>query len=368
MSATQRTITISRFANDSLACASGWLLAAIIVVSCTISSAQGRDTIAPIIGNAADSVVKLYGKSAGREHGYGTGVLVSSDGRIVTTLSLMVSLSGVKAVLSDGSQFNARLERVDETRQLALLKIEGAKLPHLTPQPSAHLSQGDTVIALGNWFKIAEGHEAVSVCKGILSLRTLLEARRLAQDFDYQGEVLIIDAITANPGAAGGPLLDADGQFVGLVGKVIESVHTNTRLNYALPGEEIIAFLAGPSDGTARNTSGGVNQPEAQAGDGDQSAASLSDHSKKPYIGVKLARLGYRHVSAYVERVRPGSPAAKVGIQPDDLILAMDGRRIADAEAYEEAVARLLPGQRVQFTIKRGPDILAVMLTVEAEP
>lgn len=333
-----------------------------------IGSTMGRDSVAPIIGNAADCVVKLYGKAAGREHGYGTGVIISPDGRIITTLSLMVSLRGVKVVLADGRRYEARLERTDEVRQLALLKIEATDLPYMTPHSAAHLEQGDSVIALGNWFKIADGHESVSVCKGIVSLRMPLAARRLAQDFDYQGDALILDAITANPGAAGGPLLDIEGHFVGLVGKVIESVHTNTRLNYAVPGEEVIAFLKSENAASARGASDEMRRPEARSGGETPSASGASDRTKKPYIGVRLARLGYRHVSAYVERVRPGSPAAKAGILPDDLILAIDGRRIADADAYEEMVVRFLPGQSAAFTLKRGPDILVVTVIVEAEP
>lgn len=308
------------------------------------------DSVAPLIGGAADCVVKLYGTAAGREHGYGTGVLVSSDGRIVTTLSLLVNLRGVRVVLPDGRRFEGRLERIDERRQLALVKIEAEGLPFLAPVPATDLAGGDTVMALGNWFKIAEGNEPVSVCKGVFSVRTPLEARRLAQDFDYIGDVLIYDALTANPGAAGGPLLDARGRFVGLVGKVIESVSTNTRINYAIPSEEVIAFLGG------------------EAAEPPREPAAPVDPSRKPYVGVKLAKLGYRHVSAYVERVRPGSPAAEAGIRVDDLIIAIDGRRIADADEYDAEVARLLPGQVVPFTLKRGAEIVNVEVKVGVAP
>ncbi len=82
----------------------------------------------------------------------------------------------------------------------------------------------------------------------------------------------------------------------------------------------------------------------------------------------KLAKLGYRHVSAYVERVRPGSPAAEAGIRADDLIIAIDGRRIADAEEYDAEVARLLPGQVVPFTLKRGAEIVNVDVKVGDAP
>lgn len=334
----------------SAACATCLLTVAAATAPLRAAPGIRTDSVASLIGRAADCVVKLYGTAAGREHGYGTGVLVSSDGHIVTTLSLLVNLRGVRVVLPDGRRFEGRLERIDERRQLALVKIDADGLPFLVPSPATELAAGDTVMALGNWFKIADGNEPVSVCKGVFSLRTPLEARRLAQDFEYAGDVLIYDALTANPGAAGGPLLDARGRFVGLVGKVIESVSTNTRINYAIPGEEIIAFLGGDAAG----------QPPEPAGP--------ADPSRNPYVGVKLAKLGYRHVSAYVERVRPGSPAAEAGIRADDLIIAIDGRRIADAEEYDAEVARLLPGQVVPFTLKRGAEIVNVDVKVGDVP
>lgn len=335
------------------------------------ASGVAQDDPARIVGAEA-SVVKLYGKAAGREHGYGTGVLVSPDGRIVTSLSLFVTLRGLRAVLADGRVFDARLERADERRQLALLKLDApgaAPLSFMTPADDASIEAGDSVWALGNWFKIADGKEPVSVCRGTFSMRTPLAARRLAQDFDYEGDVLVYDAITANPGAAGGPLLDVGGRFVGLVCKTIEAVNTNTRINCAIPAAEVAAFLA-ESDvpGDVRAAGGSREASEGASKSGPSSVTSGGNAGKKPYLGIRLARLGYRHVSAYVERVRPESPADAAGIREDDLILSVDARRVSDAASYEAAVARLLPGQVIKLTVKRGAEIIIVELTVGAEP
>ena len=328
-------------------CMARALAVAIVVIAAAPVIAQ--ESIAPLTAATADCVVKLYGPKVGREHGYGSGVLVSADGRILTTLSLLVNLRGVKVVLADGRHFEAELERADEARQLALLKIDARNLPHLSPQSSADLQQGDTVIALGNWFKIADGREPVSVCKGILGLRTTIDAMRLAQESDIVGEVLVLDALTANPGAAGGPLLDARGRFVGLVGKIIESATTNTRINYAIPGESAVAFLGGEIAAASA-----AAPPPAKAPTG------------KPFVGIRLSKLGYRQVAAYVERVSRNSPADKAGIRPDDLILAVGGQRVRDVSSYEEIVAKLMPGQSVPFTVKRGPEVLTLTLQVEA--
>ncbi|MFQ5429933.1 MAG: S1C family serine protease [Phycisphaerae bacterium] len=309
------------------------------------------NTVRRALDSAAAAVVKLHGGRLAREHGYGTGFLISADGDIVTAASLLLSGRSLRAVLSDGRAFPARLVRSDDYRKIALLKIDGQNLPHLDLTKTDQLAVGDTVIALGNWYKVAEDDEPVSVSRGILSLRTHLHARRLTQPFPYRGPVLVCDAITSNPGAAGGPLLDIDGNCVGMIGHAVEAVDTNTRVNYALPSEEIIAFL------------GGARAPRAAT----RPAADRSQ-AARPYVGIRISKLGFHHVAAYVERVRPGSPAARAGIRPDDLIVAIDGRRIGDARGFREAIQAMTPGQVVTFIIKRGGSVLSIDVTIGETP
>lgn len=307
--------------------------------------AVAPNTLTPALARVSPAVVKLYGTGISRAHGYGTGVIVSADGDILTTRSLLSSADTVRVVLSDGREFEGKSIRNDEYRELVLLKIDGKDLPFVTPSKTDHLQVGDAVVAIGNWFKVADGDEAPSVNRGILSTRTTLNARRLVQPVDYAGPILVYDAITANPGAAGGPLLDIDGNFIGLIGKVVESADTNTRLNYALPGEELGDFLgnkASPATTTQRSAPG-----------------------EESDIGIRLSRMGYRHVSAYIERVRPGSPAATAGLRGEDLIVAVEGRRIADAEACEEAIRRLVPGQKATLVVKRGQEFLNIEVVPE---
>lgn len=314
------------------------------------------NTVRRALRRSADAVVKLYGSKIGREQGYGTGFLVSSDGRIVTSLSLLVAGRKVRAVLDDGRKYEARVVRTDEYRQLALLQIDAKGLPHLELNSSESAQVGDTVIALGNWYKIAEGREPVSVIRGILSLKTSLDARRLSQEFDYRGPVLIYDAITSNPGSSGGPLLDIEGRCIGMVGRIVEAANTNTRLNYALPAEEIMAFLGESASGDGSERAGPSSAPVE-----DVQAAG------KPYVGIKISKLGYHSVSAYVQRVRPGSPAAEAGIQADDLIVSINGRRIGDAADYKAMIERLSPGASARFVLKRGQKMITRELQIGAK-
>ncbi len=306
------------------------------------------NTVERAFDRAAPAIVKLYGRGIGREHGYGTGTLISADGQIVTVLTLLSSRNGARVVLADGRTMTAKLVRKDEYRQLALLKIEVENAPFVELVDSEGLAMADPVFAMGNWFKVAEGREPVSVNRGIFSMRMALNARRLAQDFSYGGDVLLFDAMTSNPGAPGGPLLDINGNCVGIVGRIVEASETNTRINYALPSEEIRAFAGG--DVATRTTS---------------QSADENVEKKKPFVGIRISRLGFRHVSPYVERVRPGSPADKAGVQADDLVLAVNDDRIRSAKDYRDAIGRLAPGDKARFILKRGQRVLTVTIEIE---
>lgn len=351
------------------------LLAIFVACPSSLGGAPSTDSQSPtpppraltaheIFQHAAPAVVKLYGASVGRQQGYGSGVLVSPDGLILTNLSVMLAGHSIRAVLHDGTVHEAKLVRQDDARKLALLRINASGLTHLTPHPGDALQTGDAVFALGNWFKIADGDESVSLTRGTFSFKAPIDARRLAQEYDYPGPVLVYDAITANPGAAGGPLLDATGRLVGLVGLIVESAATNTRVNHAIPGEDLIAFLEqSPARGAATTDTAPARNSASTA-----PTARASTSESEPYIGLTLAKLGYRQTWAFVGRVRRDSPADRAGIRPDDLIIAVDGRRVADAADYQKQIASLIPGQSVPFTLKRGTEIVTVEVTITAKP
>lgn len=316
------------------------------------------------LARALPAVVKLYGASTGAIKAYGTGVLVSADGLIVTIDSVLLDAANLRAVLADGRTFRAEVQRRDAQRELALLKIEANRLPFLAPAPSTDLRLGDDVIALGNCFKIAEGEEPVSVMFGILASRGRLELRRRAQPFEYGGELLVVDAITSNPGMSGGPLLDGQGRWIGLIGPVADSAATNTRLNYAMPTEALSSLL---SPGSPRT----VTQPaatDAGAPTAATSGASRPRPGAKAYLGVRLFKLGYHRVAAYVDKVDAGSPAEAAGIRADDLIIAIDDRRIGTIDDYERAMSQCRAGQTIRLTLKRGQEVLTLDVALGEAP
>jgi len=304
---------------------------------------------AAAIGVAHQRVVKLHGAAFGREPGYGSGVLISADGRIVTTLSAMLAGRTLRAVLPDGRVLPAEVLMEDEQRHLALLKVAADGLPFFELGSSAHLAPGDWIISAANPFKVADGPEPVSVGVGTFSARTDLAAVHRAQDFPYEGPVLLVDMVVSTPGSAGGALVDADGRLVGLIGRAVTGKHTGTWINCALPVEEVAQFVRGESYRPA---------------DDEDPAAS----NQFTALGIRLLDLGGRLRPAYIERVRPASPADNAGLRPDDLVVAVDGAVVSSCEDFRRALRLAAEPDHVTLVIKRGDELTVVNLPMETAP
>ncbi len=317
--------------------------------SATAQDDRAGGPLADAIDAARQRVVKLYGGGIGRARGYGSGVIVSADGQIVTTLSVLLESPALRAVLPDGRRFPAQVIRRDELRQLALLQIEADELPFFESGGSQHLQTGDWVIAAANPFKVAEGSEPVSIAVGVFSGRATLSARRRAQDFAYEGPVLITDIVVATPGSAGGALIDAEGRFVGLIGKPVISKRTNTWVNYALPSEQVAAFLRGANEPNVADATLDADAPQSRL---------------RPHLGIRPFDVGGRARLAYVERVQPDSPAHQAGIRPNDLILSLAGESIRSCADFYDVSESLRVGERITLVIKRGDELKTVELTV----
>ena len=313
------------------------------------ASVEGAKVANGVLKVAVDEsqprMVKVYGASAGRVDGYATGVIVSNEGHILTTRGVFLDGRTVRVVTSDGKTHNASVLKRDRVLQVALLQlqIETPMFFELTDQPVSE--KGDWVVAISNAFKVAEKTEALSATLGVVSLRSTIEARYNKRDVAYMGDVVLIDCITSNPGAAGGAVVTLDGQLVGMIGRVINSTETNTRLNYAIPSHLLKRFLEGDEDVVA------AEKPESEKGD----------------LGIKLFKLGGRNNPAYIDRVVRGGPAAEVGLKPDDLIISIAGQTISTVTDYNEAVETLSADQEILMIVKRGSSLIRFPITPTAK-
>ena len=287
-------------------------------------------------------MAKVVGAGAGRVEGYGTGTVVSADGLIVTSQGVFLDGPSIRVILADGSEHLATIMKRNRQLQLALLKIDHATPDYFELSSEPIGQKGDWVIALSNAFKVADKQEPMSVMLGIIAFRTAIDARLTERDVAYRGEMILIDAITSNPGAAGGAVLDLDGKIVGIVGKIINSSETNTRLNYAVPSNLVADFVSGKLD---------------QA---DSTAAALAGTAE---LGIKMLELGGKKNPAYVDRVVAGSPAEIAGVKVDDLVVSLGGEKIGTIRDYQTALDKLTPEEETILVVKRGLELLRLPIT-----
>ena len=301
------------------------------------------------IDGAQPAMVKVFGAAAGKVEGVATGFAVSKDGLVLTSQGVFLDGKRVRVVLADGSSYTASVLKRDRQRQLALLKIDAELSSWFELSEKSIVQQGDWVVAICNAFKVADKAEPISATLGIVSLQSEMDAKLSKRDYAFRGELFLIDAITSNPGAAGGAVLTADGRLAGLVGKIINSSDTNTRLNYAVPCNVLHAFV----NGDAKSSDAAAATPDVKKEIGE--------------LGIQVFLQGGRNSAAYVDRVRRGSPAAKAGMKADDVIVSINGEKIATVKAFQDTVKTLPVGEEVLLIYKRANQLVRQKLVPVAK-
>ncbi len=308
-----------------------------------------QDSFLPqLIKQCQPKMAKIIGAGAGRVDGYASGIVVDADGLILTSQGVFLDGIQTRVELSDGRSYPATILRRDRTLQLALLKIQPeGELDYFELSDEPVGEKGDWVVALSNAFKVANQSEPMSAMVGIISLRSTIEARLNDRDVAYKGPLVLIDAITSNPGAGGGAVVNAEGKLVGMIGKLINSSETNTRINYAVPNATLKQFVENKIDEAAST----------------QLAAQTNNELGQADLGIVVFAMGSRDDPAYIDRVRRGSPAAKLRLKPDDLIVAIDGVQIGTVQEYQKVVDRLVPDVEVSIVFKRGTKLTRKEIT-----
>ena len=327
-------------------------------VACSIPAAVAAPpSLAEIVSATQPKVVKIYGSGGLRGlEAYQSGVLISAEGHVLTVWSYVLdSEEFLFVVLDDGQRFPAKLVGHDPTLEIAVLKVEGRDLPHFELDQAIELDVGQGVLAFSNLFGVATGDEGVSVQSGRVSAKTKLAARRGAFETLYHGPVYVIDAMTNNPGAAGGALTDRRGRFGGLLGKELRNSLTNVWLNYAVPAaelkESVKAILAGKHLGRRR----------------DQSAKK-SDHPHTiARLGILLVPDLLAKTPPFVDQIQPGSAAERAGLRPDDLILFVNDHVADSITALREELSYIDRIDPIRLTVQRGDELVIAELKLTDE-
>ncbi|NLF71139.1 MAG: PDZ domain-containing protein [Candidatus Anammoximicrobium sp.] len=329
-----------------LACAAALLLPA---ASRVCRAADGA--FIDIAASVQPKMVKIYG--AGGLQGleaYQSGFLISPTGHVLTVWSYVLDTDNVVVTLDDGRKYQASLVGADPRREIAVLKIDADSLPHFRLSDGVEPAVGDRVLAFSNLFGVAAGDEDASVLHGVVSAQTQLAARRGAFETPYDGPVYVVDAMTNNPGSAGGALTDRRGNLVGILGKELRNALNNTWLNYAIPAGELVT----PVD----DILAGKTLPR-----------KIDDSIKKPAEPWTLARVGVRLVPdvlsrtpPFIDAVTPDSPAARARLQPDDLILFVNNSVVTSCASVVETLSLIDHIDPVRLTVQRGQQLADVVL------
>lgn len=319
------------------------------------SSLPAADSLHDAIRQTQRKVVKIYGAGGVRGlEAYQSGILISPEGHVLTVFSYVLDVDDLAVVLDDGRKYAAKVVGVDPVRELAVLKlpIEDERLPafDLAAAQPAHV--GDRVLALSNLFNIAGGDEPVSVLQGVVTALAPLDARRGGFQTNYHGTVYVLDAAANNPGAAGGALVNWHGELVGLLGKELRSRATGAWMHYALPIADIAETVVSLKAGRSIDKS-------------DESSAAPLEPLSLAALGIVLVPDVLERTPPYIDAIFPKSPAAAGKLQPDDLIVFVEGEPTASCKAVVEAVRRREKFDEVRISVLRKGKLVEVPLSAD---
>jgi serine protease Do len=209
---------------------------------------------------------------------------------------------------------------------------------------------GDWVLAFSNQFKIATRDEPLSVQHGVVAAYSKLHGRRGIFEAPYTGDVYVVDAITNNPGAAGGVLTTRKGALLGLLGKELRNTLTDTWINYAVPIQARVDITSGDKKSTI-DLVGFVEK--AMKGEYKPIVKDKTPGGPGGYHGIVLVPSPVERTPPFVEAVERGSPAQRAGLKPDDLIVYVDGETVPSVKTFRDLIARARPGTTVQLEVRR---------------
>ncbi|MCL5733181.1 MAG: trypsin-like peptidase domain-containing protein [Patescibacteria group bacterium] len=290
------------------------------------------------------------GKKQLQETGGGSGFIVSSNGLILTNKHVAYDkTASYEVFLNDGRKFPAKILAQDPVQDLAVLKIDATGLPTIDLGDSSNLDLGQTAIAIGN--ALGEFRNTVSV--GVVSG---LSRKITASGADFGTETInnVIQTDAAiNPGNSGGPLLNLDGQVIGID---VATVQGAQNIGFAIP----------------------INQAKK-----DINSVISTGEIKIPYLGVrylmvtsdvaKSKNLAYDYgalleSSTSSPAVEPNSPADKIGLKAGDIILEVNGQKIDSDHALVDVINQYSVGDNTDMKVARGKDILNLSATLAQRP
>lgn len=350
----------------------GGLLAAFALLALPLA-VTAQKSVADVAEQVNKKMVKIFGAGGirGLPH-YGTGVVISSDGYALTTNSHILDTSDLRVHLYDGTRVSAKVVAIEPELDVALLKIGTEKdgledLPffnvmELAKRPVAEA--GDGILGFSNCFEIATRNEPMSVQQGRVAAFAKLHGRIGIFEAPYTGQVYVVDAITNNPGAAGGALTNRKGELLGLIGRELRNEQTNTWINYAMPLQAKIEVLQ--EDGK-KQTVALLDLVEKK-----EKYKPIDPNKKREggggFSGIVLVPNVVDRTPPYVEDILPGSPAESAGLRADDLIVYVDGLPVPSIQMFNDTIGKYRPNSEVKLEVRRDDKLSTLTLKLTDPP
>ena len=275
----------------------------------------------------------FFGDGTGRQQqirtqprvGFGSGVIISEDGYIVTNNHVIEGADEIDVKLNDNREFKGKLIGTDPNTDLALIKIEGDDFPTLPIGNSDALKVGEWVLAVGNPFNLTS-----TVTAGIVSAK----ARSLGV---YNGgiESFIQTDAAINQGNSGGALVNARGELVGINAVLSSPTGAYAGYGFAIPTSIMTKVVSDLKEfGTVQRAILGI------------SGHDLDERTKDKDLGTVEG--------VYVAEVTDGSGAKAAGIEPGDVIIRIAGKKVHNMAELQENLTMYRPGDKVEVTILRN--------------
>ncbi len=259
--------------------------------------------------------------------GAGSGVIISSDGYIVTNNHVIDKADELTVTLNDSRRFTATLIGTDPTTDIALLKIDAKDLPTIPMGQSDALKVGEWVLAVGNPFNLTS-----TVTAGIVSAK----ARSIGEGSNKMGiESFIQTDAAVNPGNSGGALVNTAGELVGINTAIYSQTGNYAGYSFAVPSSIVSKVV------TDLKQYGTVQRALLGIIGGDVNADVVDMKDLKVSEGV------------YVDQVAEDGGAAEAGIKPGDVITSVNNTKINTMAQLQGQIARYRPGDKVKVVVDR---------------
>ncbi len=281
----------------------------------------------------------FYGPGAGGKEfkqygsGSGSGVIVSSDGYIVTNNHVIEDASEIEVILNDNSKYTATVVGTDPSTDIAVLKIEGKSFQAIAIGNSDEINIGEWVLAVGNPFNLTS-----TVTAGIISAKARninLLADRSKQSVVPIESFIQTDA-AVNPGNSGGALVNTRGELVGINTAIASQTGSYSGYSFAVPVNLVTKVMH-----------------------------DLMDYGvvQRGYLGISIADVNQEIKEKYelsstkgvfVSGVTEGGSASKAGIKDGDVIVKIGGKEVNSVANLQEEIGRRRPGDKVSITIRNS--------------